>query len=64
MIEQNYLEYPTTIKEAMGLKVDWKEKINNDVSNDKENDEPLVNKEDGHTNDINQVDEASTKSDK
>ena len=64
MIEQNYLEYPTAIKEAIGLKVDWKEKINNNVSNDKENDEPLVNKEGEHTNDINQVDEASTKSDK
>lgn len=62
MIEQNYLEYPTSIKEAMGLKVDWKEKINNDVSNDKESNEPLINKEDEYTNNINQVAEDSTKS--
>lgn len=61
MIEQNYLEYPTAIKEAMGLKVDWKEKINNDASNDEKNDESLINKEGEHTDDINQITEDSTK---
>lgn len=61
MIEQNYLEYPTAIKEAMGLKVDWKEKINNDASNDEKNDESLINKEGEYTDDINQITEDSTK---
>lgn len=62
MIEQNYLEYSTAIKETMGLKVDWKEKINNEVPDNEENNESSINKEE-HTNGINeQVNEDSTKS--
>ena len=62
MIEQNYLEYSTAIKETMGLKVDWKEKINNEAPDNEENNEPSINKEE-YTDDINeQVNEDNTKS--
>lgn len=62
MIEQNYLEYSTAIKETMGLKVDWKEKINNEAPDNEKNNEPSINKEE-YTNDINeQVAEDNTKS--
>lgn len=62
MIEQNYLEYSTAIKETMGLKVDWKEKINNEAPDNEENNEPSINKEE-YTDGINeQVDEDNTKS--
>lgn len=34
MLEENYLSYPEAIKEAMGIKVDWSEKINEESESD------------------------------